>query len=359
MGNDYTGNGERTDRRRDVGVDAYIDNIDMGDGVEHKSVEHTHIESYTMYTNLKIVPHEDITTGLTIPGLFDLLMEHQDNGSYPYTVTKVCVRYNDRNGVKQKKAVSFDKVATIYNRKHINMWMLEVCGGNNSQDKFVIRFWNKVNNRTESRLEVAVFPQVSVGQDGDMVYEAIEEMDDRFTQFINPAIYGDNVDDEDDGYDDQDDATYETPGYQQPPVIRPPEPSTNTGIVPMNQGLPYDAAAAKPNGGDTGTSSIVRSAISLVLFGIQAFVAYMITHAGTITIAFGILAILSIVTLVVSIAKHSARTNGKQASLAFPKVMSTILIVIAIIELVALAAVFVMYRMHALPEPLQFLYTTL
>lgn len=360
MGNDYTINGERTDRRSDVGVDAYIDNIDMGNGVEHKHVEKTHIESYTMYTNLKIVQHEDAASGMTVPGLFDLLMEHQDNDSYPYTVTKVCVRYNDKNGNKQKKAVSFDKVAPIYNRKHINMWMLEVCGGDNSQDKFVIRFWNKVNNRSESRLEVAVFPKVSFGQGDDMVYESVDAMDDRFTQFINPAIYGDNVDDDDDVYDDQDDPTYETPGYQQPPVIRPPEPSTNTGIVPMNQGSPYDiASAARSNDEGTGTSSIVRSAISFVLFGIQAFIAYMITHVGTITIAFGVLAVLSLVTLIVSIAKHSARVNGKPVSIVFPKVMSTILIIIAIIELVALAAVLVMYKMHALPGPLQFLYTTL
>lgn len=366
--NYYTDNGARADVHGN-GIDAYIDNIDVGNGVEeHKSLPENRyaspdkrIESYRMYTNLKIVSYEDNATGKLIPGLSDLMMAHQDNGSYPYTVTKACVKYASKDGKTHKAPVEFDGIAAFYDEKHVNLWMFEICGGNNNQDKFVIRFWNKVNGRQRSRLEVAVFPHVSFDQDGNMVGEPLQEMDERFNKLINPMLYGDYIDDDDDNaYDDQVDVTYEMPGRrQQPETIHAPMPSTNTGIVPMSQGMPYDATQANGDDGGTGTGSVVRSAVALVLFGAQAFVAYMIAHAGAITVAFGILAVLSLVTLVMSITRRSAVANGKQASLAFPKVMSTILIVIAIIELVALVAVFVMYRMHALSEPLSFLYTTL
>lgn len=373
--NYYTDDRSRTDVYG-KGIDAYIDNIDIGYGVEeHKSLPENRyvspdkrIESYRMYTNLKIASYDDNATGKLIPGFSDLMMAHQDNGSYPYTVTKACVKYTSKDGKTHKDKVAFDNITAFYNEHHINLWMFEICGGEGNQDKFVIRFWNRVNGRQRSRLEVAVFPHVSFDQNGDMIGETTQVMDERFNKLINPMLYGDYIDDDDDNaynddaYDGQADVTYEMPGdRQQQTTIHAPTPSTGTGIVPMSQGSPYDATPANGNDDDggTGAGSIVRSAIALVLFGVQAFVAYMIAHAGAITAAFGILTVLSLVTLIVSVTRRSAVANGKQASFAFPKAMSTILIVIAIIELVALVAVFAMYRMHALPGSLRFLYTTL
>ena len=111
--NYYTDDRSRTDVYG-KGIDAYIDNIDIGHGVEeHKSLPENRyvspdkrIESYRMYTNLKIASYDDSATGKLIPGFSDLMMAHQDNGSYPYTVTKACVKYTSKDGKTHK-----DKVA--------------------------------------------------------------------------------------------------------------------------------------------------------------------------------------------------------------------------------------------------------
>lgn len=355
--------------------------VDTGD-VTRKTIENGRIESYVMHTNLRIAPYVD-QYGDRIPGLFELLMAHQDVSPsvlpdgcrpYPYTVTKICTKERrkqpDESGRARyvKRLVSFDNVERVYEQHHVNMWMIEIIGqpeDANATDKFVIRFWNNSDkHHNGGDLEVAVFPHTSVSKDGEITYESVESMDQRFSDFINPALYGTYAyedDEEDDGYQ----PTYETPddAASHAQQIHASTPSKSTGIVPVNDASTYVDAASESRKGrkdaETGTSSVVRSVISLILFGLQTFVAYLVTQASAITITFAVLSVLSVVSLAVSIARRSARTNGRQASLALPKALSTLLIVLVILEVVALAAVFVMYRMHALPEQLQFLYTTL
>lgn len=367
MDNDYyTGNDAHADGGHGS-VDDYIGNIDMDDAFTHRSIPKQHVESYSLGTNMTIVPYVDIYDR-NVPGLFDVLMAHQDNPTYPYSVMGICVRFKSAADAKPTKHMipfedvddSYDEYSS-YARYGKVLWMIEVCGGQNHQDKYVLRNW------ADGKLEIAVFANVTRRRNGDIAYETADSTRKRYSKLLK-AICSSPTDEQGDGaeeaYDDDDGAVYETPDYQPQAVTRrPPRPSSSTGIVPagQGQGSPYEEAVAPHGGKDagTGTSSIVRSAISLVLFGVQAFVAYMVTHLSMVTTVFGVLTVLSLITLIVSIARHSARANGEPASLTFPKVMSTILIVIAIIELVALVAVLVMYRMHALPGPLQFLYTTL
>lgn len=315
--------------------------------------------AYLMRTNMKVtrrsIPN-DVGDMVVVPGFFEVLMAHQGNKECPYTVTNCCIKYKLKHPkqmpdgttkTKEKRIVPLDKVESTFNRTHLNTWMFQVI--DSEGHKYVLKLYNK-----EGRLDVAVFVDTHTDDDGNLVYDDDNKaLTDRFNKFINPMIYGDDAMDVDEDNDADDESTYEMPDDQ--------VPSSDTGIAVITP--QYGADDADNNAtddGKTGTAYVVMSVLSLIGFGIQAFLTYMITHGFQLTAVFGVLAVVSLVSLIIAIGKHSARVNGDSTvSLTVPKVLSTILIVLLVVEIVAIIAIFALYKMKALPAPLQFLYTTL
>lgn len=362
-------NSNRTQR------DDIMQNITFVKTLEANNPGNQPLISYRTSTNIMVYPVIDRTTNRQLPGLYDILMQHQDNTIMPYSLVNAAVVHSfidpkDGRRKKQKNQVSLSEIDSMTDPQnpypYISwLFQLSVPQNDGANAIIVIKSYtpnptatNPKDRRDSPLLDVAVFRRNINGY-----YESDDIIEDRYETFMD-AVFGNIYADSQRSPEPVHADSYETPSgtvHYANGSDRPYE-AASSSIVPSNPAInsPYaNQTAAEPADGRTGTGYVVMSVISMIAYGLQTFMIYMITHGIQLTAVFAVLTVLSLISLIVSVKQHSNRLQDPYAPLTAAKTMSILLFILLILEIAAVIAVFVMYKMHALPDKLAFLYTTL